>query len=508
MLVLLPVCLYFLLRRLPDNWGAGAFWLLLGAALVLTPIAVRNSAMDPDPVFLAASWGLNLYLGNNPDSDETLAIRPGLAWEQLCAWPERAGVTAPGTVARQMFYVGQVERWALAQPAAFLRLQLVKLYRFLRGYELMRNVDPYFVARRVPLLDALLWRRAGLAFPTGLIIPFALVGLLAWRPRWRELAPYLAFLALFTGSVVAFFVVSRYRAPLLPFLLPAAVAGAAAVGSALRVRRWRLPLAALALVLLANYRFPLPPAASHRVDCIRRELVDYTEGYRQLGDIAMRRGRPDEAADYYWRGSAEPEVLLKLGTTRHRLGDYRGAEAVYRAVLDRLPEHTSTRENLQQLASDREGENALLAGLAGRRPAPGDVQRALAGHQPRLALAWLQAIDSMPAADRLALQSEANYQCGRFVAAGQLADAGIAGWPEDYRFWLARGWSLAGRENYRRAGADFRQALALAPQHFAVQRAVLYIQTRGGLWPPLLQPEDPGLADPPAAPALDPASRS
>lgn len=510
MFTLFPVCLIFLLWRRPNNWAAGAVWLLLGAILALAPIAVRNGIIDTEPIFLASSWGLNLYLGNNADADATLAIRPGFAWEDLCAWPDRASGTALGTIGRQKFYVAEVERWAIAHPLGFLRLQFIKLFRFLRGYEQMRNVDPYFVAERVPLLDILLWRRAGLSFPTGLIMPFALVGLVALRSRWRELAPYTGLLALFTLSVIVFFVVSRYRAPILPFLLPAAVAGADAVWSALRARRWPLPLAALALLALSNLPFPGELSANEGVNCIRQERINYAEGYRQLGDIEVRRGYPLLALENYHRGSADPAVHLKWAGILHRLGRFDRAETEYRAVLAAAPDLSVARENLAQLARDRGTENELRASIAGRKPTLDDVRRALDRHQPMLAGHWLAEVtaDSRPrydntgtldpgtpgremTADATVPYIEIWYQTGCYPVAALHATRAIAQWPDDYRFWLARSWARFGYEDYRGAGDDLRRALALAPDNHLVQMAVQQIQAKGGIWPPLLVEPEP-----------------
>lgn len=480
MLVLLPVIAGYWLVRRPARWAAGLVWLLLGAALVLGPIALRNKLNDDTPVFLASSWGMNLYLGNHPRMDSLLALRPGFGWEQFCLLPQQAGVRPLNTLTRQQYYVAEVERWALSDPPAFLRLQVVKFHRFLHGYELMRNVDPYFVAQQVPVLRLLLWRRGGLSFPTGLIIPFALLGLAVLRPQWRRLAPYLWLLGLYTLSVVAFFVVSRYRAPLLPLLLPAAMAGVAAVCDALRHRAPLLPVAALLLIVLLN----ADPAGLDR--------IDYSIAWRQRGDIAVRSGRPAEALRCYQvaldHRPGDPELHNELGAVLRRLGRRAGAEEQFRAALVQLPGFTYAADNLAAVQRERADATALYARWSPALPRAARlalVHTALDAHLPDVARRMLAsfATDTDVAAV-LALQSECFYQQGDYRRAAQMIPARLA--PATPALLLARGWARYGSEDFAAAGRDWADAWRLDPLSPAVRNAVLVGQATGGIFPPLL----------------------
>ncbi|HNW92908.1 MAG TPA: hypothetical protein PKM88_08375, partial [bacterium] len=495
MLIMFPALVAALLWRRPENWGRAVAWLCFGLMLVLGPIGLRNMAMDSEPVFLASSWGLNLYIGNNANADATLAIRPGYYWEQLCAWPDQASGRSLGSVGRQRFYVQQVEQWALAHPLDFLALQGVKLFRFLRGWEQMRNIDPYFVAGQVPLLDTLLWRRAGISFPSGLIIPFALVGIVTLRSRWRALLPWLLFLGCFSLSVIAFFVVSRYRAPLLPFLIPAAWHGAAAVGSSLRAQSWRLPLAALILLLLANAPFPAVPSADPHVTSIRQEQIDWAEAWRHHGDLELRRGRLASAMLDYLTGqlrTGDPLVTLKYASVVHQYGNFALAGDIYRRVIAATPDLAVAAANLRQLEQDSTAAAALQAAIGTRPPVLADVQRALDQHLPGTAAALLTRItisDSMQA-DVTLLRLEISYQRQEFGQVAAAAGAALRRWPDDYRFHLQRGWARLAMEQYVAAGDDIRRAYALAPHEYVVQQAVLTVQDKGGIWPRLLEPDN------------------
>src|SRR5207249_3702445 len=104
----------------------------------------------------------------------------------------------------------------------FLRLQGKKLYLLLAGNEIPRNQEIYPARAYSPVLRALLWKVPGLAFPFGLLLPLAVVGLAVGSSR----APWLAaIVGAYALAILAFFITARYRVPLVPFLLVFAAEG-------------------------------------------------------------------------------------------------------------------------------------------------------------------------------------------------------------------------------------------------------------------------------------------
>ena len=84
-----------IVRRSHRSWrkAAGlASAVLCGALLVLAPVLARNYALTQRWVLLPISGGLNFYIGNNPEADKTVAIRPGDRWYQLAVSPRHEGV--------------------------------------------------------------------------------------------------------------------------------------------------------------------------------------------------------------------------------------------------------------------------------------------------------------------------------------------------------------------------------------------------------------------------------
>ncbi len=280
-LVLLPVLAVAARRR--------AGWVLLGAALAIAPVTVRNWAQGGELILISSNGGINLYLGNNPRYDRTVGMRPGRDWQALVRAPVLHGVTGAGPASR--FFTARVTAYARQDPLGFVALQLRKLRLLLGGDEIPRNQEIYPVRAWSPVLRALLWKVPGLAFPFGLLLPLAVVGLGVAARRAPVLGASVVLLGL---TVVAFFVTARYRAPLVPLLALFAAAGVQWALVEARARgRALAAVVAVAVYLLANVGQG-PMAARMNPDA-EQGLAHWLE----------REGRRPEALQLYERLAGE-----------------------------------------------------------------------------------------------------------------------------------------------------------------------------------------------------------
>ncbi len=331
------------------------------AALILLPVAELSRRSTGIRSFLPYSGGLNLYVGNNPDSARTIAARPGWHWDSLKQLPLRYGVSRREETPR--FFVGRGSAFAREQPAAFARGLAAKALQFVSARELPRNEDIYVQRRWSGLLGVLAWKAGGFAFPFGIVFPLAVLGL---APRGRPLpVSALLFLLLFPAAVVAVFVTARYRIPIVPLALILAARGGLAAVAWLRARRWPAVLGACAAATLAaavaarpgpfpqeqgNYEAEMYNCLGVRkmqagdlatgVRLLSRALeVDpaYAEAHNNLGVALIRTGRPDAALAHY-----REAVRLEPGNaTAHanvakvlkRLGRLSESEAEFLAAL-------------------------------------------------------------------------------------------------------------------------------------------------------------------------------
>jgi len=240
-LVIFPIVAALARRR--------AHFVVLGTALALAPVTLRNLVRGHELVLISSNGGINFWIGNNPKYEETVNIRPDLQWTRLVNEPSRAGMHGDGASSR--YFVRKVLAWATAEPWSFVRLQVHKLRLLLSGNEIYRNQAIYPARMDSPILALLLWKIPWLAFPFGLLSPLALVGLAVGARR----APFLAATVLALSiTVLAFFVTARYRVVLVPFLLIfAAQAVRWLLSETRRVPRLLAVLGIFAVGFLANW---------------------------------------------------------------------------------------------------------------------------------------------------------------------------------------------------------------------------------------------------------------
>jgi hypothetical protein len=78
----------------PGRWRRTASALFLGGVcLPVAAVALRNLAVSGEPVLISSNGGINFYIGNNPDYDVTVRIRPGGEFTRP-EQPENRGIPA------------------------------------------------------------------------------------------------------------------------------------------------------------------------------------------------------------------------------------------------------------------------------------------------------------------------------------------------------------------------------------------------------------------------------
>jgi Flp pilus assembly protein TadD len=233
--------------------------LLLGAAITILPVTVRNRIVGGEWVLIASNGGVNFYIGNNPHSDGAAAIVPGTRadWDggyvDTHAIPERElGRTLQEGEVSDYWY-GRAWAWMRSDPAGWLRLLWLKLRLSLSPVELYNNQPTYFFARLSPL-SAVYW----VGFPV--VACLGVAGLILLRGEWRMWTLPLLYGVTFLGTIVAFFTCDRYRLPLVPVLILLAATGLSRLPTAWRERRWGLLVAYGAICgLMAAFLATNPP---------------------------------------------------------------------------------------------------------------------------------------------------------------------------------------------------------------------------------------------------------
>ncbi|MDH5673097.1 MAG: glycosyltransferase family 39 protein [Myxococcales bacterium] len=284
-------------------------------------------------MLISYNLGINFRLGNVPEDHAQNRVEHPLCflnYKMRVMEPTLSGASKPS--AQSAYLLAKTLDSIRAQPLAWLQLMGKKLGELLHGREISRDasIDASRLENRV--LAALLWRR-GLAFPSGLIIPLALLGLLLARTGSRQLPLMLALLATHALFVVAFFVTTRYRLALLASLIPYAAYALCAAPAVLRngSPRRRLGLLALTLAAFALSNHGLTPMPT------RHAAFEYVH----LGFVRHGQGRSEEARRA-WQRALEvepgyPQAHFQLARLESAQANPKAAMAHYAAGLQLAP---------------------------------------------------------------------------------------------------------------------------------------------------------------------------
>lgn len=352
---------------------AAAALVSVGLLVVLLPVSFVSHRCTGSYSVLPYSGGLNLYIGNNPDSDRTAAIRPGWHWDNLTMLPARHGIR-PGRETSE-FFAEQVLKFVQSQPLRFAGGLMTKCVQFVTSRELPRNVDLYVFREWSWILSLSLWKFGPFGFPAGVVMPLAALGL--WTHRRLIPVPMWLLLLLYPATVVLVFVCARYRMPVVPLAIVSAAAGLASLEQTWRssrpVFRSRL-LALLALALACSVAGPFPQergrsraeldycigaacsragdqeaALAHLRNAVRIQ-PRYADAWNSLGGAYEELGRPAETQAAYARAvECDPANLsahLNLGGAFYGAGEFEKAAAEYRLVADRSPLNAEVRNHL------------------------------------------------------------------------------------------------------------------------------------------------------------------
>lgn len=222
LLFTLPLFLGFIwLRQETARRGfLAALVFLCLAALPIGWVTLLNYRFDHELILISSNSGINFYIGNNPDYEQTVAIRPGYRWMELGLEPFQHHILTAG--AGSAYFFRKSVRWIASCPWEYVSLLIKKTLLFLSGREVFRNHEIYPLRQYSSLLSMLLWIK-GVAFPFGLVAPLSIVGMASFiRQRQQRSATawlIIGYIALYGASVVLFFVTGRYRLPVVPFLI-------------------------------------------------------------------------------------------------------------------------------------------------------------------------------------------------------------------------------------------------------------------------------------------------
>lgn len=336
---LLPIAL-FLRRKQASITGSLRLTLVFAVFLFLpiVPVTLTNIISGGEFVLISTQGGANFYIGNNKTADGLTAIAPGPnsragkyadnVWTSSVDEAERrvGHKLTQSQVSSYWFREGLKD--VAADPIRAVRLFFKKFYLFYHGQEIFNNKALYYAGEYSIIMKILLWKYF-LNFPSGVLIPLAIVGmLLAWRRESLATVP-IAFVVLYSLVIASFFVCSRFRQPIMPLMILFGVYGVMKL-----LKPGKAGWAWIGLFLFLVVGLNLGGNVDSKAN---RSVLEGTMGkmYIDNGDsekgIALLRSsirlNPENMANYDMLGQA----YLTTGQSD-------SAEAVYRVALRYYPE--------------------------------------------------------------------------------------------------------------------------------------------------------------------------
>ncbi len=337
-LVLVAVWLWPVRRW--NSWGlAGAF--VLGVVLPIIPITGRNYLIVHRFVPISLTGGVNLWTGNNPNSDGFSPVASGIAWERT--WYEAKAHGATGAAQQDRYWQAKTMQFLREQPGLACKLLLRKIYLYWNVFEIPNNVSYDWGREHSSLLRVL-----PLTF--AVVGPLGLFGLVlgGWRNRGAWL------LSLFTivqmVAVAIFFITGRYRMPALPALC--VLAGFTIVELGRLVAKRRLGAVLLSLVGLAVFG-----ALVNSDICQIRVNNPANRDWYYLGQSYLMGGDAQQATEAFRKAteqhSDDADAYALLGQMEAQLGLAEAAGRDYRKALDIAPDYTMAATRLGALTLEQ-----------------------------------------------------------------------------------------------------------------------------------------------------------
>ena len=294
--------------------------LMAGLIIALAPVTVWNARRAGEFIPLTTGGGINFYIGNSAEATGFYAL-PRLDGKSLGGTPEEQAknmvLFASAETGRNLSQSEVSDFWfnvgldyIKGNPGAWAALLWRKFQYFWNRFE-RANVENMYLHGRFPGV----LRLPLLTF--GIVAPLALLGVFITRNRWRNLVLLYGGILTYLLTGLAFYVLARYRVPIVPFLMPFAAAAVLELIGVARDRRYaELALLLAALALLAFF-----------------------------SNMTVARDTPQGTSS----------GLARLGGAYIARGDTTNAEKAYREALEFNAENAEAKAGLMRITSKRNG---------------------------------------------------------------------------------------------------------------------------------------------------------
>lgn len=347
-----PNALFFMPLAVLWNWWESpsyrfriksTFLLLIGVAVLVSPITLRNYFKFQDFILITADSGKVFYHGNGPGATgmERADLPEQGFTEEGYVEPDYAH-TLFRKVARNLtgrslkpsecanFWFNRTMDHIRAHPFSAFTLEIKKFFFFWANYE-VHDIDStykyYRTIQNWPLL------------PIGFLSSLGIIGMGLALPRFRQVFLLYSMVGVYFFSVLVFFAASRYRLPAAPFLAIFAAYALVFLFSQWREKQFKKLLIyfGMASLLFAGTYFPF----CSEVETLDRWQMATRIHYTLGGNRLMQQGKYREAILEFQKAiTLQPDfgpAYNRLGMSYAILNDYEKAEKNFQKVIELSP---------------------------------------------------------------------------------------------------------------------------------------------------------------------------
>lgn len=321
---------------------------IIGLAIPILPVTIANAVLGGEAVLIATQGGVNFWIGNNPQADGISSILPGAdrfwTMEQAKALAETEAKRdlAPGALSD--FYYAKGKHFLRENPGRAVQLMVRKAALFFNRFEVSNNKQISYYAAQTPGLTWLI------LLNFAVLLPLAALGF--WAIAKGEARLLWALVLAYAASVIMFFVASRFRMPVVPWLCLLAGAGVAAwPGLAKSLKQISIAVAGILLLLAISNPYgaqEAPIGAARYMDGNAYLALDKLDSARACFTSALE--------DPGTRANA----LLNLGVTEQRAKRLTDAKRAYTILLREHPNSLPGLNNLGVVAEALKDTNGAL----------------------------------------------------------------------------------------------------------------------------------------------------
>lgn len=326
-----------------QRWG-GVPAMILGMALMLVPVGLRNYYVGGEFLLTTSQMGPNFYIGNNRQATGLyVALRPDRGDARFEATDAR--ILAEQAQGRQLsprevsqYWMQRSREDIMDQPMRWIKLLGRKWFLTWNQVELVDGEGIRVHARYSPVLMVSHW-----ILNFGVITAVAAGGIWLTRKDWRHLWVVYGLTISFSLAVTLFFVFARYRYPLVPMVV---LFSAATLVQGLQwlqatdQRKW-LELAVAGALILAVGIFTCRA---------QPDLLNDSVTFFSVGTGLNDQERYDEAIEQFNLALQEnprmAPAYVNMSTALSAKQDWAGAERLLKKSLDIQPASALTHAKL------------------------------------------------------------------------------------------------------------------------------------------------------------------